>query len=179
MEESESAFNDIALEKSNGSSADVEDDVVGGVKKGKKLQKKRKKIYFTSDFVDDKQETTSSEESESESEAKENEPLVNPSDLTWMMWFWYYIVFASTKTFNGAEFCGEKLADFFGITAPKYQYAINEYYRLKEEEEEEAKVLEREQAAIEKREAEKMAALEGGVDADVKVLPNAKIEPQV
>ena len=33
----------------------------------------------------------------------------------------------------GAEYCGEKLADFFGITAPKYQYAINEYHRMKEE----------------------------------------------
>lgn len=31
-----------------------------------------------------------------------------------------------------AEFLGEKLASFFGITTPKYQYVIDEYYRLKE-----------------------------------------------
>ena len=31
-----------------------------------------------------------------------------------------------------AEFLGEKLAAFFGITTPKYQYVIDEYYRLKE-----------------------------------------------
>lgn len=28
---------------------------------------------------------------------------------------------------------GEKLASLFGITTPKYQYAIDEYYRIKKE----------------------------------------------
>jgi len=28
---------------------------------------------------------------------------------------------------------GERLAWFFGITAPKYQYIIDEYHRIKEE----------------------------------------------
>ncbi|KAG7247774.1 hypothetical protein CRUP_010369 [Coryphaenoides rupestris] len=32
---------------------------------------------------------------------------------------------------------GEKMASLFGITTPKYQYAIDEYYRIKKEEEEE------------------------------------------
>ena len=32
-----------------------------------------------------------------------------------------------------AEYLGEKLADFFGITTPKYQYVIDEYYRMKKE----------------------------------------------
>ena len=32
-----------------------------------------------------------------------------------------------------AEYLGEKLADFFGITTPKYQYVIDEYYRMKRE----------------------------------------------
>ena len=32
-----------------------------------------------------------------------------------------------------AEYLGEKLADFFGITSPKYQYVIDEYYRMKRE----------------------------------------------
>jgi len=31
-----------------------------------------------------------------------------------------------------AEYLGEKLAYFFGITSPKYQYVIDEYYRQKE-----------------------------------------------
>jgi hypothetical protein len=32
-----------------------------------------------------------------------------------------------------ADSCGEKLAWFFGITTPKYQSAIDEFYRLKSE----------------------------------------------
>ena len=32
-----------------------------------------------------------------------------------------------------ADACGEKLAWFFGITSPKYQAAIDEFYRLKHE----------------------------------------------
>lgn len=40
-----------------------------------------------------------------------------------------YVSFAYTV----ADSCGERLASFFGITTPKYQYAIDEYYRLKEE----------------------------------------------
>lgn len=35
--------------------------------------------------------------------------------------------------FVAADFCGEKLAWFFGITTPKYQSAIDEYHRMKEE----------------------------------------------
>lgn len=35
--------------------------------------------------------------------------------------------------FTAADFLGEKLAWFFGITTPKYQYIIDEYHRLKKE----------------------------------------------
>lgn len=31
------------------------------------------------------------------------------------------------------DYMGEKLASLFGITTPKYQYAIDEYYRVKKE----------------------------------------------
>ena len=39
----------------------------------------------------------------------------------------------SSSHLSVADFCGEKLAWFFGITSPKYQYAIDEYNRLKAE----------------------------------------------
>lgn len=42
------------------------------------------------------------------------------------MIYMYYV-------FVAADFCGEKLAWFFGITTPKYQSAIDEYHRMKEE----------------------------------------------
>lgn len=29
------------------------------------------------------------------------------------------------------DYMGERLASMFGITSPKYQYAIDEYYRIK------------------------------------------------
>lgn len=31
------------------------------------------------------------------------------------------------------DYLGERLASLFGITTPKYQYAIDEYYRIKKE----------------------------------------------
>lgn len=31
------------------------------------------------------------------------------------------------------DYMGERLASLFGITTPKYQYAIDEYYRMKKE----------------------------------------------
>ena len=36
-----------------------------------------------------------------------------------------------TILFIVAEYLGEKLAAFFGITTPRYQYVIDEFYRLK------------------------------------------------
>lgn len=35
--------------------------------------------------------------------------------------------------FAVCDYMGEKLASLFGITTPKYQYAIDEYYRIKKE----------------------------------------------
>ncbi|XP_048737801.2 protein FAM177A1-like [Ostrea edulis] len=75
------------------------------------------------------------EYSTDEEEEKPPEPTVNPKELTWLPWFWYYMVTAARGTLFVADSCGEKLAWFFGITTPKYQHAIDEYYRLKEEEE--------------------------------------------
>ena len=37
------------------------------------------------------------------------------------------------KYVSVADTCGEHLAWFFGITTPKYQSAIDEFYRLKSE----------------------------------------------
>ncbi|ESN92118.1 hypothetical protein HELRODRAFT_181735 [Helobdella robusta] len=47
---------------------------------------------------------------------------------------------------------GEKLAWFFGITSPKYQYAIDEYMRRKKEEQEDREFEERERQAKMERE---------------------------
>ncbi|XP_060074660.1 protein FAM177A1-like, partial [Ylistrum balloti] len=87
--------------------------------------------------------------------------------LTWFPWVWYYTVLAASKTLKGADFCGEKLAWFFGITTPKYQYAIDEFYRLKEEEEKEKA---RQEKILRKLETEKLSSVD--VEIDFKGIPS-------
>ena len=49
----------------------------------------------------------------------------------------YFVIRTSTTVnyvyFSVADTCGENLAWFIGITTPKYQSAIDEFYRLKAE----------------------------------------------
>jgi hypothetical protein len=56
--------------------------------------------------------------------------LVQTQRCTFRVLAWYR---HKNVLFLVADTCGEHLAWFFGITTPKYQYAIDEYYRLKEE----------------------------------------------
>ena len=35
--------------------------------------------------------------------------------------------------FPVCDYLGERMASLFGISSPKYQYAIDEYYRMKKE----------------------------------------------
>ncbi|KAL0279402.1 UNVERIFIED_CONTAM: hypothetical protein PYX00_000972 [Menopon gallinae] len=58
---------------------------------------------------------------------------VDPQTLTWGPWMWYYTVFAGSKALEACDYMGEFLAEFFGITTPKYQYEIDEYHRMKRE----------------------------------------------
>lgn len=48
----------------------------------------------------------------------------------WLPWAWYQTTWFSSKMLDGCDYIGERLASFFGITAPKYQFEINEFYRL-------------------------------------------------
>lgn len=95
----------------------------------------RRTIYFASG------ETM--EEFSTDEEEEELEPLrtdvvtVDPSKLTWGPYFWFHLWRMGTSTISVCDYMGEKLASLFGITTPKYQYAIDEYYRMKKEEEEE------------------------------------------
>ncbi|XP_059171403.1 protein FAM177A1-like [Physella acuta] len=64
---------------------------------------------------------------------------VNPHTLSWATWAVYFMTEVGKKSLAAADFCGEKLAWLFGITTPKYQYAIEEYRRRQKELEEELK----------------------------------------
>ncbi|XP_069114908.1 protein FAM177A1-like [Argopecten irradians] len=107
---------------------------------------------------------------EEEEEKKTSQPPVDPKSLTWVPWVWYYTVLAASKTLKGADFCGEKLAWFFGITTPKYQYAIDEFYRLKEEEEKEKA---RQDKILKKLEAQTLSSVD--IDVSFKGVPSQNI----
>ncbi|KAM9338906.1 LOW QUALITY PROTEIN: protein FAM177A1-like [Symphorus nematophorus] len=59
------------------------------------------------------------------------------SKLTWGPYFWFHMWRAATSTISACDYLGERMASLFGITSAKYQYAIDEYYRMKKEREEE------------------------------------------
>nr|XP_046229977.1 protein FAM177A1 isoform X2 [Scatophagus argus] len=88
---------------------------------------------------------TMEEYSTDEEEAEDKEPerkdlLSSPADaskLTWGPYFWFHMWRAATSTISACDYLGERMASFFGITSAKYQYAIDEYYRMKKEREEE------------------------------------------
>ncbi|ESP02922.1 hypothetical protein LOTGIDRAFT_212450 [Lottia gigantea] len=100
---------------------------------GPKQKKIPRRIIHFSDGVLEEYSTDEEEEKLPE------KPSVDPKTLKWVPWFWHYIVVSAVTALGAADFCGEKLAWFFGITSPKYQHAIDEYYRLKDEEENEKK----------------------------------------
>lgn len=57
-----------------------------------------------------------------------------------------WISHVSSKALAACDYVGETLADFLGITAPKYQYEIEEARRMQEEEKAEKKAVDLEMA---------------------------------
>lgn len=53
--------------------------------------------------------------------------------LSWGPWFSHYAWKSGTKVLNAVDYAGESLANFFGVTAAKYQIEISEYERMQEE----------------------------------------------
>ncbi|NXD18734.1 F177A protein, partial [Nothocercus nigrocapillus] len=53
--------------------------------------------------------------------------------LTWGPYLWFHMLRVATSTLSVCDFLGEKIASVLGISTPKYQYAIDEYYRMKKE----------------------------------------------
>ncbi|XP_034050748.1 protein FAM177A1 isoform X2 [Thalassophryne amazonica] len=95
----------------------------------------RRTIYFASGET--MEEYSTDEDEQEQAMTKKDVVTVDPSKLTWGPYFWFHLWRAATSTISVCDYMGEKLASLFGITTPKYQYAIDEYYRVKKEEEEE------------------------------------------
>ncbi|MFT7810541.1 protein FAM177A1-like isoform X2 [Arapaima gigas] len=125
-------------EKSPGPGKDFESVELGELGKGdvRKQKVPRRVIHFASGET--MEEYSTDEEDEQEVLQKKELPVpVEPSKLTWGPYLWFYMWRAATSTLSACDYLGERMASLFGITSPKYQYAIDEYYRIKKEEEEE------------------------------------------
>ncbi|CAN9502571.1 unnamed protein product [Ophioblennius macclurei] len=94
----------------------------------------RRTIYFASGET---MEEYSTDEEEEEEPVKKEVSHVDSSKLPWGPYFWFQMWRMATSTISVCDYMGERLASLFGITSSKYQYAIDEYYRIKKEEEEE------------------------------------------
>ncbi|XP_072313794.1 protein FAM177A1 isoform X2 [Eucyclogobius newberryi] len=106
----------------------------------KKVKVPRRTIYFASGET---MEEYSTDEEEEEVNPLQKDVLpVDTSKMTWGPYVWFQMWRMATSTVSVCDYMGEKLASLFGITSPKYQYAIDEYYRIKKEEEEETRLAE-------------------------------------
>ncbi|KAI1895347.1 hypothetical protein AGOR_G00105360 [Albula goreensis] len=122
------------LDKSPNGGKDFENVELGEL--GKKQKKPRRIIHFASGETMEEY-STEEEEEEEEPEKKDLMSSVDPAKLTWGPYFWFHMWRVATSTISVCDYLGERMASLFGITSPKYQYAIDEYYRMKKEEEEE------------------------------------------
>ncbi|XP_041827594.1 protein FAM177A1 [Melanotaenia boesemani] len=122
-------------EKSAGDAAEFETvEIAETPGKQGKVKIPRRTIHFANGET---MEEYSTDEEEEEDPVKKDVLPVDPSKLTWGPYFWFHMWRMATSTISVCDYMGEKLASLFGITTPKYQYAIDEYYRIKKEEEEE------------------------------------------
>ncbi|XP_015432257.1 PREDICTED: protein FAM177A1 [Dufourea novaeangliae] len=96
------------------------------VTQGLKPKKRPKRVLH---FSDGDLEEYSEDETDSPEEMKAVTQM-DPKSLDWAPWAWYQTTWLGSKVLDGCDYAGEWLASFFGITAPKYQFEINEFYRL-------------------------------------------------
>ncbi|XP_072284530.1 protein FAM177A1 [Pyxicephalus adspersus] len=125
----------------SGGDREFESVELGDVKKKKKIP--RRIIHFASGET---MEEYSTDEEEELQEKRDLLPTIDPSKLTWGPYLWFYMLRVATSTLSVCDFLGEKIASVLGVSTPKYQYAIDEYYRMQkevEEEEEENEMSER------------------------------------
>merc|ERR1719225_186548 len=65
--------------------------------------------------------------------------MIDPKTLAWYPWIFHMSWLAGSNVLAYADYWGEKLAWFFGITSPKYYWELEEFKRMEAEEEERKK----------------------------------------
>ncbi|XP_041814900.1 protein FAM177A1 isoform X2 [Chelmon rostratus] len=132
---------DVEQTQSTNPGKDFESVELGELdKRGEQQREKapRRIIHFSSGET--MEEYSTDEEEGEDREAERKDLLASPVDaskLTWGPFFWFHMWRAATSTISACDYLGERMASLFGITSAKYQYAIDEYYRMKKEREEE------------------------------------------
>ncbi|OQV18095.1 hypothetical protein BV898_07866 [Hypsibius exemplaris] len=81
--------------------------------------------------------TLSLDDLDDDEETVEAGPVVDPKTLNWVPWVWYQTLTAGSEVVKVCDFLGGHLADFFGITTPKYQMEMDERLSMLEEDREE------------------------------------------
>ncbi|RNA44125.1 hypothetical protein BpHYR1_007241 [Brachionus plicatilis] len=86
---------------------------------------------------EDEEEKERAEEQKRRQEAEARHKMdLEAKNLTWLPWMGYLAQKSANKSVEVCDTIGEKLAWWFGITKPKFLYEIEEYNRIKQEEEE-------------------------------------------
>uniref|UniRef100_A0A1A8RIP0 Myosin IXB n=1 Tax=Nothobranchius rachovii TaxID=451742 RepID=A0A1A8RIP0_9TELE len=160
----------MEIEKSNGGPSLFETVEIESSHPRVKLP--RRTIHFANG--DTMEEFSTDEEEEEEARVKKDVITVDPSRLTWGPYFWFYMWRMATSTVSVCDYMGERLASLFGVTTPKYQYAIDEYYRIKKEEEEEEARRRAEEEERRKREEEEEAKRKAEEDARLRLEEEAR-----
>ncbi|KAG8011131.1 hypothetical protein GBF38_005797 [Nibea albiflora] len=132
---------DVQQTQSPNPGKDFESVELGELDKREEQQQRekvpRRIIHFSSGET---MEEYSTDEEEGEDKEPERKDLlsspVDASKLTWGPYVWFHMWRAATSTISACDYLGERMASLFGITSAKYQYAIDEYYRMKKEREE-------------------------------------------
>lgn len=115
-----------------------------GEQQKEKEKTPRRIIHFSSGETMEEYSTDEEDEEAEDKEPERKDLLSSPVDavrskMTWGPFFWFHMWRAATSTISACDYLGERMASLFGITSAKYQYAIDEYYRMKKEREEEKK----------------------------------------
>uniref|UniRef100_A0A1A8HV99 Myosin IXB n=1 Tax=Nothobranchius kuhntae TaxID=321403 RepID=A0A1A8HV99_NOTKU len=160
----------MEIEKSNGGPSRFETVEIESSHPRVKLP--RRTIHFANG--DTMEEFSTDEEEEEEARVKKDVITVDPSKLTWGPYFWFYMWRMATSTVSVCDYMGERLASLFGVTTPKYQYAIDEYYRIKKEEEEEEARRRAEEEERRKREEEEEAKRKAEEEARLRLEEEAR-----
>ncbi|XP_070983845.1 protein FAM177A1 isoform X1 [Oncorhynchus clarkii lewisi] len=141
-------------EKSSNMVKEFESVELGDI--GMKKQKvPRRTIYFASGETMEEYSTDEEEEEEVQASIAVK-TSADPSRLTWGPYFLFHMWRVATSTISVCDYLGERMASLFGITSPKYQYAIDEYYRMKKEEEEENRLSEEAERRFEEEREQEM-----------------------